>query len=554
MSRQIRLLACVAILAVLLPAAWALAPQEVLVVGNANSSDSVELAKFYARKRGIPPCNVVLLATTTGHYISRDDYDRQIRLPLAQRLDQADTPLRCIVLVWGMPLHVNSPPDPYRESLNKLYRDTATKAHSRLAIGYELLATVGRDFPAPKADDLEVASVFPGPPPVLPQKLKNFARLRRDVEGLLKVKRQLLDGITDPRRRAIAVRQMMALELNLRGLSGLIAFIEDVKPADAPPLAALKGQLQEAKERRLAIRKDRPTVEEARSELDLIDRIGGAIALGAHANQQAQKTKAPPSDAAVDSELALLRWDAYPLPQWRSNPLHWRRPFPDKVDTQPSELVVMTSRIDGPTPQDARRIIEDSIAAERAGLRGTFYIDAAGPGGQSGKSLYDAKLINLHRLAKAHTSLEGVVLDRSKAVFPPGACPDAALYVGWYSLQRYVPAFTWVRGAVGWHIASLEARHLHDPTSREWCVKMIQNGIAATVGAVAEPYLMAFPMPDEFFPLLLTGKYTIAECYWRTVPAVSWRMMLIADPLYNPFSANPQVSVGDLPPTLLPPR
>jgi len=369
------------------------------------------------------------------------------------------------------------------------------------------------------------------------------------------VKRQQLDDISNVRKRTIAVRQTMALELDLRGLNGLVKFIQDVQPVDAPPVAALEAQLQDAKRRRIAIRKDRPTTEEAQGELETIDEIDGAMVLCAHANQQVQKTKTPPSDAAVDSELALLRWDgAYPLPQWRSNPLSWRRRNPDKTDTQPSELVVMTARIDGPTPQDARRIIKDSIATEREGLRGTFYVDAAGPGGESGKSLYDTRLINLYQAAKARSSLDDVVLDRSKALFPAGACPDTALYVGWYSLQRYVPAFQWVRGAVGWHIASLEARNLHDPASQEWCAKMIQNGVTATVGAVAEPYLMAFPMPDEFFPLLLTGKYTIAECYWRTVPAVSWRMMLIADPLYNPFANNPQISVSDLPPSLAPSR
>ncbi len=76
--------------------------------------------------------------------------------------------------------------------------------------------------------------------------------------------------------------------------------------------------------------------------------------------------------------------------------------------------------------------------------------------------------------------------------------------------------------------------------------------MAATVGAVAEPRLFAFPIPLDFFSLLLTGKYTVAECYWRTVPNVSWRMTLIADPLYNPFKANPQVSTDALPMTLLP--
>ena len=133
------------------------------------------------------------------------------------------------------------------------------------------------------------------------------------------------------------------------------------------------------------------------------------------------------------------------------------------------------------------------------------------------------------------------MLDEVPNVFGPGTCPQAALYVGWYSLQQYVPAFEWQAGAVGWHIASLEAVDLRNPASEQWCVKMIQGGVAATLGAVSEPYLHAFPLPEEFFPLLLTGKWTVAECYWRTVPTISWQVILLADPLYNPFKKNPQV-------------
>jgi hypothetical protein len=76
---------------------------------------------------------------------------------------------------------------------------------------------------------------------------------------------------------------------------------------------------------------------------------------------------------------------------------------------------------------------------------------------------------------------------------------------------------------------------------------MLEEGVCATVGPVAEPYLTAFPPPDEFFPLLLTGKWTLAECYYRATPYLSWMMTLIGDPLYRPFKNNPALRVEDLP-------
>jgi uncharacterized protein (TIGR03790 family) len=145
-----------------------------------------------------------------------------------------------------------------------------------------------------------------------------------------------------------------------------------------------------------------------------------------------------------------------------------------------------------------------------------------------------------------------VKVDNRPEVFEPNECPDTALYIGWYSLQKYVPAFTFVKGAVGFHVASWEAVHLRDPNCQEWVPQMIAHHVAATIGACDEPFLHAFPLAEDFFSLLLTGKVTIAEAYWRTVPHVSWRMMLLADPLYNPFAANPQtlpLPEGALPPS-----
>ncbi|NQU74952.1 MAG: TIGR03790 family protein, partial [Planctomycetes bacterium] len=183
---------------------------------------------------------------------------------------------------------------------------------------------------------------------------------------------------------------------------------------------------------------------------------------------------------------------------------------------------------------------------------GTFYIDAGGrPPGDAGKRYDDDHLIRLAEMFRSKTDIP-VKLDISQEVFASGTCPDAALYVGWYSLKQYVPAFKWNRGAVGFHIASWEAVNLRDPKSSEWVPRMLDRGnrVAATLGSVEEPFLSAFPFAEDFFPMLVSGKLTVCETYWRTVPNVSWRMMLIADPLYNPFRNSPHNMV--LPEGMLP--
>jgi len=131
--------------------------------------------------------------------------------------------------------------------------------------------------------------------------------------------------------------------------------------------------------------------------------------------------------------------------------------------------------------------------------------------------------------------LNGRKLEDTDKLFQPGACPQAALYCGWYSLARYVDAFDWVPGAVGYHIASSECQTLRKGSSQVWCKRMIEEGVAVTIGPVEEPFLQAFPSPEIFFGMLAEGRLTVAECYLLSVPYLSWKMVLVGDPLYRPF-------------------
>jgi uncharacterized protein (TIGR03790 family) len=240
--------------------------------------------------------------------------------------------------------------------------------------------------------------------------------------------------------------------------------------------------------------------------------------------------------ASVDSELALVREDHYPLERWLPNKyfLGYRN---KEIQGMPKN-VILVSRLDGPSEKIVRRIIDDSLLAEKEGLKGKAYFDArwADPGDKevTGYAFYDRAIHNAARLVEKSRRMP-VVIDSQERLFQPGECPDAALYCGWYSLAHYVDAFTWVKGAVGFHIASSECSTLRGKGSQVWCKMMLEKGVAATIGPVAEPDVQAFPIPDIFFSLLIEGKFTLAECYALSNPFWSWQMVLIGDPLYRPF-------------------
>ncbi len=238
--------------------------------------------------------------------------------------------------------------------------------------------------------------------------------------------------------------------------------------------------------------------------------------------------------AALDSELSLVLHPGYEINFWQPNPFYLG--FREQKLPVSQSQVMMVSRLDGSSPELVRRIIDDAIAAEAGGLKGKMYLDARWPDpGEkkvSGYALYDR---SLHRVAQHHEAqtLLPVKLDSRSELFDIGACPDTALYCGWYSLAKYVDSFTWSRGAVGYHMASSECVTLRKKDSPLWCKNILEKGAAATVGPVGEPYIQGFPMPEIFFNLLTEGRLTLAEAYLVSLPYLSWKMVLIGDPLYR---------------------
>lgn len=386
--------------------AWALAPEEVLVVANGDFLHSGELASYYMSRRGIPEKNVVYLSVTTSEYCSREEYDRKIIPPIRACLEERDSqkaPIRCLLLMRGVPLVVG-----------------------------------------PREDRKE--------------KTRLESTLRR-----------------------------------------------------------LQFQQRQGKNKGEEYQKDiKRQIDEIQARLSSLARED--------------------ESASIDSELTLVRQPSYPLSGWIPNP-HYLGFRGKKPKGMPAGALLV-SRLDASSAATVKRMIDDSLAAEQNSLKGKAYFDARWPEpGEkdlTGYAFYDA---SIHRAARRvkDSALMPVTLDEKDTLFQPGDCPDAALYCGWYSLATYVDAFKWVPGSVGYHIASAECQTLRQPMSKVWCKLMLDKGAAATIGPVAEPYVEAFPVPEVFFAALVKGNLSLAECYAIATPFLSWRMVLIGDPLYRPF-------------------
>lgn len=483
------------------------ADQLVLVV-NENVPAGEELATYYARARNVPEGRIVALDLPTGDRMSREDYETRLARPLREFLEEAQLKeqVTCVVTFFGVPLAVGE------RTLTARERDERAAVDRLAASTVERLEPIVED-----AEEVVTGLGYAPPRPAdSPAEASELDKLLGRLEGVQRFANARLRQL-DPQQAASLRQQFESLGQRLQ---------EPLRPSqDAPEV-----------DPDLLSQQDRP---EAREALRDAASAGPLPGLANVLRQHRQMLSTQQSDASVDSELSLLWQPAAPAAMWVANPLASPGTAPGPA------AALMTCRLDSVSPQAVRDLIADSILAEKEGLSGSILVDSRGldpetaESKDAGYAQFDDGLRRLARRLERESAFP-VVHDDEPAVFAPPGHEDVAVYVGWYSLAKYVDAFDFKRGAVAYHVASFELRSLRDPSKSGWVKSLLEDGVVATLGPVSEPYLVAFPPPEQFVPALLEGDRTLAEVYWRTLPVTSWKMALIGDPLYRPFGVDAQ--------------
>lgn len=242
--------------------------------------------------------------------------------------------------------------------------------------------------------------------------------------------------------------------------------------------------------------------------------------------------------AAVDSELALLPVFGLPKGGFVPNAFFdakvtgFKRTGPDLAKS-----IILVTRLDGPKPEDVRRMIDDSLYAEKNRLAGLAVIDTRGF--TDVKNDYTSGDVWL-RSARVMLAKDGwsVKFDDNPNVLPAtDPCNQVAIYLGWYSQNAEGPWVTapnrFVRGAIAYHLHSFSANTVRS-TTQNWVGPLITHGAAATMGTVYEPYLAMTPRENIFTKRMLDGDY-FAEAAYASEPGLSWMTTVVGDPLYRPF-------------------
>lgn len=237
-------------------------------------------------------------------------------------------------------------------------------------------------------------------------------------------------------------------------------------------------------------------------------------------------------EASVDSEIAALGLLQRPIKGPLENRYYQKgQRFADCPEARGQLLV---GRLDAADDATVRRMIDDSLNAERTGLWGRAVVDfSLMDGGYEEGEQWLAKCVQMYQRAGVP-----VAVDRYREVFrDEWPLPDTVLYFGWYTSQITgaiaSPNFRFKPGAIACHLHSFSASVLRTK-SEAWVGPLLEKGAAAALGNVWEPYLTLTVHFDHLNERLLSGA-TLGEAAWSSMPGISWMNVVVGDPLYRPF-------------------
>jgi len=213
-------------------------------------------------------------------------------------------------------------------------------------------------------------------------------------------------------------------------------------------------------------------------------------------------------------------------------------PFATYRDSPKAKTIYSVWRLDGPTAEIAKSLVDKALLAEKDGLKGKSYFDLTVPihqnvvdsgYGAGNWSIYQASVF-------AKRAGFDVTLDEKETEFGTSPsqlrCENAALYAGWYSLAHYNDVFSWAPGAIGFHLDSASATNPRNMSN--WAGGALQRGITVTSGSVTEPFLEGLVHPDRIFLYLFNGA-NVGDAVLRGTRWIKWMIINLGDPLYRPF-------------------
>lgn len=232
--------------------------------------------------------------------------------------------------------------------------------------------------------------------------------------------------------------------------------------------------------------------------------------------------------ASVDGELALIRYGDYDIDGVVQNPILDSK---ERITLESKILVVC--RLDGPTIEIAKGLVEKAILAEALGCHGESFLDTRGLTTNDGYQQRDDIMEKVEDSWKA-AGLK-YVHDTDGKVFDLSSRPDTLHYYGWYAgnPNAWKGDVKFRTGGICIHLHSFAGSTVRD-IKRNWVAPLLNWGATATYGTTYEPYTTGFPYEHIFWDRLISG-WTFGEAGQVASHLLSWQAVFCGDPLYTPY-------------------
>jgi uncharacterized protein (TIGR03790 family) len=541
--------------------AQALAPEDIAVIFNTKSPASLQVARYYLNARHLPQDHLIPLTCDVGESVSENFYNTsvvpQLKKALAERKLLPDEKagiagIRCLVTTYDVPLKIQAHELTAAEKVevadDEKRLDEITDDLTAYSAKFDQLA------PQPPSSTRATASTnsstLPSATSTTPATAPKptWRLLLPKVQQSAREASARIDKLPEPQRSS-ALRNLALLLEHVGGPATVMTISTTTSPVVpvSPQNAALAEQVREGRAQIQALMPQRDSPRIRREIVAQHLKIEGVAGEAAALEDMIHYVRPERTGSCFDNELALLLADqSYPREGGIVNPKSLDAYAASRRGSAANTLpTLMVCRLDGASPVKVQEMIDTGLKVEAKGLTGKMYIDARGLHGTDPYAAFDEDLRQTAAWMKAHSTMD-TVLEDTPALLKAQDAPDAAVYCGWYSVGNYQESGQWVKGAVGYHVASFEMVSLHNPGERGWVVNLLNRGFCGTLGPTDEPFLQAFPKPSQFFPLLLSGEFTQGEVWELTCPSLSWRVGYVGDPLYNPFKSAPVVKPEDV--------
>ena len=208
----------------------------------------------------------------------------------------------------------------------------------------------------------------------------------------------------------------------------------------------------------------------------------------------------------------------------------------EPFDSQKFGGLFLVTRLDGPTVEDAKRLVDNSLAAKPE--KGPFFFDQAGNRNGGGYEVLNKAL------GAADEELRKRGFQAALEATDAFVAPDEKLmgYCSWGSNDGKFDDTTYKKlkfkpGAIAETFVSTSGRTFSHATSgQSQITDLIAQGVTGVKGYVSEPYTFALARPEILFDRYTKG-YNLAESFYMASLVVKWKDVVVGDPLCRPYRA-----------------